>query len=755
MDKITINGRQLDFIAGETVLAAARRAGVFVPTLCHDERVAPYASCGVCVVEVEGAPRLVRACSTMTAAGQSILTDSPRALATRKTALALLLSDHRGDCRPPCVEACPGKTDCQGYVGLLANGEYRQAIMLIKERLPLPASIGRICPRPCETACRRKLVEEPISIAQLKYHIADHDLRNGAYMPEIAADSGKKVAVVGGGPGGLTAAFFLRKQGHAVDVLDMMPQMGGMLRYGIPEYRLPKKVLDEEIALLSAMGIGMKNAVRLGKDVSLERLATDYDAVVVAVGAWKSAFMKIPGEELRGVEGGIDFLRRVHFEHIDLTGKNVAVIGGGNTAMDACRTAMRLNAASVCVIYRRTRAEMPAEAIEIEEAEEEGIVFRYLVSPLEIIGENGAVRRIRLQKMRLGEPDASGRRAPAPIEGDAEMLDVDLVLMAIGQQNDNAGLESLALTRRGTIAADEASFRTSVEKVFAVGDATNKGADIAIAAIGEARKAAEVIGAFLEGETASLSEPTLVRREDMSEADFADREKLPRMGMPHLSAEKRKRCFSEVNLGYSAEDARKEAARCLECGCLDYFECRLLDYVNRYGVKPLYAGESRRYAPVDEHPYITRNMEKCVLCGLCVRVCEEVAGAAALGLANRGFTTVVTPEMRRPLKETGCISCGMCVALCPTGALLEKTAYKPVPVKETFTDAVCELCEARCAMIVATRGELRLRHLPAKDGVLCEHGRFAFLKGAQAETKLAEPPEWVLALRNRKNSPGK
>ncbi|MDR0466684.1 MAG: (2Fe-2S)-binding protein, partial [Deltaproteobacteria bacterium] len=325
MDKITINGKQSDFEPGETVLAAAKRVGEHIPTLCHDDRLAPYASCGVCIVEIEGSPRLVRACSTMAAAGQSILVNSPRALAARKTALALLISDHRGDCRAPCSEACPGKTDCQGYVGLLANGEYRQAIMLMKERLPLPASIGRICPRPCETACRRQLADEPISIAHLKYHIADQDLRNGAYMPKIAPDSGKRVAIVGGGPGGLTAAFFLRKQGHKVEVLDMMPEMGGMLRWGIPEYRLPKKVLAEEIALLSAMGVQMKNGVRLGKDVTLEALAAQHDAVVVAVGAWKSTPMRVPGEDSAGVVGGIDFLRRVHFEKMDLSGKKVAV----------------------------------------------------------------------------------------------------------------------------------------------------------------------------------------------------------------------------------------------------------------------------------------------------------------------------------------------------------------------------------------------------------------------------------------------
>ena len=745
MDTITINGKQIVFFPEETLLAAAKRAGEFIPALCHDDRLLPYASCGVCMVEVEGAPRLVRACSTMAAAGQSILTDSPRALASRKSALALLLSDHRGDCRPPCTRACPANTDCQGYLGLLANGEYREALKLIKEQLPLPASIGRVCPHPCETACRRKLVEDPISIGKLKSHIADYDLQSGAYAPFIAPDSGKRVVVVGGGPGGLTAAFFLRKQGHAVDVLDMMPEMGGMLRYGIPEYRLPKKVLAAEIAVMSGMGIAMHNNLRMGKDVTLEKLTTDYDAVLLAVGAWKSTPMQIPGEELRGVEGGIDFLRRVHFEQIDLTGKKVAVVGGGNTAMDACRTAVRLNAAKVCIIYRRTRAEMPAEAFEIEEAEEEGVIFKYLVNPVEIAGENGTAKRIRLQKMRLGDPDADGRRSPVPIEGDIETMDVDLVIMAIGQQNDNAGLEALALTKRATIAADETTFRTSAEKVFAVGDATNKGAGIAISAIGEARAAADVIDSFLDGAIIPYREPILVTRDDVSEADFLGREKLPRVKMPHRSPEERKRCFLEVNLGYSAQEARQEAARCLECGCLDYFECKLLEYANRYGAKPVYVGEARSYAIADEHPHIARNMEKCILCGLCVRVCDEIVGVTALGLVNRGFTAGVVPEMRRPLKDTSCISCGMCVALCPTGALMEKTVCKPVPVKETFTEDTCDLCELRCGLIKATKGALHLRNLPVEGGFLCEKGRFGLLNGD--ESRLDAPPEWIAKAR--------
>ena len=374
-----------------------------------------------------------------------------------------------------------------------------------------------------------------------------------------------------------------------------------------------------------------------------------------------------------------------------------------------------------------------------------------MVNPLEIVGENGAAKRIKLQKMRLGDPDASGRRSPVPIEGDVETVDVDLVIMAIGQQNDNTGLESLTLTKRATIAADETTFRTNMEKVFAVGDATNRGADIAITAISEGHKAADVIDSFLRGAIVPYRAPVLVTRRDVTEADFTDRERLPRAKMPHRPAEKRKNDFLEINLGYSTQEARQESARCLECGCLDYFECKLVDYANRYGVKPVYTGEARRHVASDEHPYMVRNMEKCILCGLCVRFCEEVVGAAALGLSGRGFGTTIVPEMRRPLKETSCVSCGMCVALCPTGALLEKTPLKPIPLKETLTETVCELCEVRCGVMKATKGSLHLRNLPVEGGLLCEKGRFDLLSGD--ESKLKTPPEWLVQANNRKKPP--
>ncbi len=728
---LNIDGRELTGIDGQMIVDVARENGIEIPTLCQDPRVAAYGSCGVCLVEAEGMPRLLRACSTQIGEGMVISTDTPRVRAARKMALELLLSDHDGDCRPPCVLACPGKTDCQGYVGLIANGEYAEALELIKEQLPLPASIGRVCPHPCEEACRRQLVEEPISIAALKAFAADQDLHSGdPFMPELAADTGKSVAIVGGGPAGLTAAYFLRREGHDVTIYDGMPQMGGMLRYGIPEYRLPKAIVDEEVDTIACMGVQMQNNVKVGRDVTLSSLQDHFDATIVAVGAWKSTALRCPGEDLPGVIGGIDFLRAVTLNQDIFAGKRIAIVGGGNTAMDACRTAIRLGAEKVYNVYRRTRAEMPAEEIEIVEAEEEGIEFKNLRNPIEMTADaNGRVAQIRLQVMELGESDASGRRSPVAVAGQEETIDVDTVIIAIGQILDPAGLDELELTKRSTIAADENSFRTNIDGVFAIGDATNRGANIAIAAIGEGKRCAAVVDSFLNGAVVPYKAPILVERE-VTEADFADREKAPRCTMPHLHPAERKDNFHEVNYGLSEEAARKEASRCLECGCHDYFECKLIHYANEYGANPKrFNGDKHQRTVDDTHPYIHRNPDKCILCGLCARACEEVLGVTALGLVGRGFDTIVKPAMDLPLRETECVSCGTCVAVCPTGALGERRVHaKQVPVREEETHTTCSFCGVGCQTKVATKGCMHTRTLPDEDknpnAILCVHGRF-------------------------------
>ena len=737
--KLTINNREAAGCEGRTILDIARANGIDIPNLCHDDRVETCGACGLCVVECEGTPKLLRACSTMAADGMVISTDTPKVRENRKATLELLLSDHCGDCRPPCALACPAQTDCQGYVGLIANGEYQEALKLVKDKVPLPASIGRVCPHPCEEACRRTLVEEPVSIAALKAFVGDIDLRGEAYTSDIAPDTGKKVAVIGGGPGGLTAAYFLRAQGHAVTIYDAMPAMGGMLRYGIPEYRLPKKVLQAEIDAIEKMGVEMRNNIKIGRDITLDELRDTHDAVIVAVGAWVSTGLRCPGEDLEGVVGGIDFLRDI--SKFDFAGKKIAIVGGGNTAMDACRTAVRLGAGEVYNIYRRTKNEMPAEEIEIIEAEEEGVIFKNLTNPIEVVGEGGRVKAVRLQVMELGEPDASGRRSPVPVPGKEEYIGIDTMIVAIGQKTDTVGLEALEKTRWGTIIADERTFLTNLPGVFAVGDATNNGADIAITAIGEAKRAAEMIDKYLNGGQLTYTPEFLVKSEKAAE-DFADKEKAPRAKMPHRCPETRRKDFLEINLGLQETEARREAMRCLECGCMDYFECKLIKYANQYQVKPeKYKGKAHHRCDTagDGHHFIHRNPDKCILCGLCVRVCDETVGAAAIGLVDRGFDTIVKPALDQDLREAGCIACGMCAAVCPTGAITgTQFLAKQVPLKEEYTETVCPHCEIGCKVKLARKGSLALRALPmGDDGLLCQKGRFGF----NGRTQLMDVPE--------------
>lgn len=305
--RISINGRQLEGHAGEMILDVARRANIDIPALCAEERLEPFDSCGVCVVEVEG-KGIVKSCSTPIEEGMSVVTKSPEAEVVRKAAMELLLSNHWGDCVAPCKTACPASTDCQAYVSLSANGRFLDGLKILYKNLPLPASLGRICPAPCEDACRREIAEEPVQIRHMKRFLADHGYE---YVPPVGAPTGKHVAIVGGGPAGLSAAFFLRQHGHDATIYDAMPAMGGMLRYGIPEYRLPQSVIDRELDVLRRMGITFRNGVRLGTDISCGQLERDFDAVFLGLGAWGTRGMGLPGEDHSAVIQGTDFLRRV------------------------------------------------------------------------------------------------------------------------------------------------------------------------------------------------------------------------------------------------------------------------------------------------------------------------------------------------------------------------------------------------------------------------------------------------------------
>ncbi len=668
--KITINGKECLGNKGETILNIAARNGIEIPNLCYNGQLKLYGACGLCLVEAEGSPKLMRACATFAQDGMVVSSQTDRVKKARKIALELIMSDHEGDCVAPCSLNCPAHTDIQGYLKAIANGDDKEAVKIIKEKIPIPASIGRVCPHPCESNCRRRLVEEPLSVAYLKAFAADNDLASAdPYTAVCEERTGKKVAIIGGGPAGLTAAYYLCLSGHDVTIYEAMPEMGGMLRYGIPEYRLPKAVLAKEVEAIAKLGVEMKNNIKVGKDISFEEIKNGADAVLVTVGAWKGSSMRCKGEELDGVLSGIDFLRDVNMGNIPEIGKNVAVVGGGNTAMDACRTAVRCGAENVYVIYRRTRAEAPAEDIEIEEAIEEGVEFLFLTNPDEIIGENGKVKAVKLQIMELGEPDASGRRKPVPVEGAFKTLDVDTVISAIGQKYAPAGLEDIGTTGWGTIQADETTCLTNLEGVFAAGDATNNGASIAIDAIAEANIAARAINAYLLGMPMDFRKPYYSERNVTSEM-LADREKKPRAVMSVKAPEYRKGNFEAILNGFTEEQARNEAKRCLECGCHDFKDCRLIHYANLDPIEPArLAGEKHSCFKETRLVSIERDQGKCMLCNMCVRTCKEVAGESILGLVGRGFKTVIKPEFEGSDRIAVCKDCRKCAEVCPTGAL--------------------------------------------------------------------------------------
>ena len=745
--RINIDGKEVTALPGQTILQVAQENDIFIPTLCYDERMEVYGACGLCVVEVEGNPKLLKSCATEVAPNMIIRTTSKRIEESRKTNLELLLSNHVGDCRPPCVKHCPAETDCQGYVGLISEGRYREALELIKDKIPLPASIGRVCPHPCEQACRRGLVEEPVAIANLKRFAADQDLDGETYLPECQEDTGKKVAIIGGGPYGLSMAYFLRRKGHAVTIFEAMPYAGGMLRYGIPEYRLPKEILEEEVSLIREMGVEIRTNTKVGEDISFASIQKNYDAVCLGIGAWKSTGVRCEGEDLPGVIGGIDFLGKIARNEPFVMGKKVAIVGGGNTAMDACRSAVRMGAEEVYNIYRRTKDEMPADLVEIEEAEEEGVIFKNLRNPLKInAGEDGRVSSMTLQVMELGEPDASGRRSPKAVEGCTEDLEVDMIILAIGQAVDPQGIPGVELTRKNGIVYDKNTFMTSIPGVFAGGDCGNDKISIAVESIADARKGSQVVDSYLEGKTIAYEPEFTVKRDDITEKTFEDRERQCRPQMEQLSPEERKDNFIEVVKGYTQEQAREEASRCLECGCHDYYECKLVAYANQYDVKPeRIAGEIKRTEFEDPHPFIERDPNKCILCGLCVRACEEVMGVGALGFVQRGFDTVVLPALGKHLSDTGCISCGQCVSVCPTGALQEHLPMnKQIPLQTEKTESICGFCSMGCAVTTETCGTLAVKAVPDPEGpvnagVLCKGGKFGFSSSCKEENKVYTP----------------
>jgi formate dehydrogenase major subunit len=720
--RVNLDGKEVEAREGETILKLARRMGVEVPALCYDPRLPPYASCFVCIVEVEGRRGPAPACATKVEEKMVIRTRTENVVKLRRMALELLLSNHHGDCVAPCAMACPAGIDVRAYLAEAARGRYADALRVIKERNPLPSVCGRICPHKCEESCRRHLVDDPVGINQVKRFLADLDRQStNPWKPKLAPRNGKRVAILGAGPAGLSAAYYLVQKGYSPVLFESMPKAGGMLRYGIPDYRLPQDVLDAEIRGITDLGVELRTGQSWGRDFHLDDLrAQGFSAIIAAVGAWSSQAMGVEGEDRPGIWSGIEMLEKANQGQAISLGDNVAVVGGGNTAMDCARTALRLGSKSVSIVYRRSRKEMPANPEEIHEAEEEGVRFHFLTAPVSFPGE-GPVSFMRCVKMTLGEPDASGRRRPVPLAGSEADIPVDSVIAAIGQKvrwEKGFDADGLKLTRWGTPEADEATLRSvSHPDVFVCGDCFT-GPATAVEAIGAGRKAALSAHAALSGEKTDLStHPYNVSRgelKNLDKSEYAHHPKKRRTQITVLPAETRARTYDEVSKTLDERTAVEETGRCLLCGCQEVGVCLVRRYAAEYGATgERFPGEKSKPGPVVEHPYIVRDPQKCILCSRCVRVCSELQGVGAIGLVGRGFVTQVSPSWSESLQKVDCKSCGQCIATCPAGALSARLRDERVPSWRTEErEALCPYCGTGCRIPVeAADGKIqRVRH---------------------------------------------
>jgi len=499
----------------------------------------------------------------------------------------------------PCSHACPGKIGIREYLALLGEGKIREAAELLTEDNPLAAITGRVCPCFCEPDCNRGEFDQPIAIKSIERLLGDYAIKQGFSRSGLPIKK-ERVAIIGSGPAGLSAAYYLARYGYQVTIFEALPVAGGMLYWGVPEYRLPNKIVAEEIEAIKSLGVEIKTKVAIGQELTLKAfLAEGYDAVLVAVGAWNDLKLNVPGEDAEGVIPGVRFLKRVNSGGKVKVGEKVCVIGGGNTAIDSARVATRLGAEHVGILYRRSRAEMPAVSEEVEAALGEGIEIQFLVSPIELIAGDGKVKGIRCLRMELGEPDDSGRRKPIPIAGSEFDVDADTVIAAIGQAPDLSllGDSEIEVARNGTISANPDTLATNIPKVFVAGDVQTGPATV-IQAVAAGKKAALGINSWLTGSE------TLASPEDERVVKYKD------LNVNYFEHEPRQE-LAGVELETLKDAAIAEAKRCFHCGSCN--ECNTCWFLCPDGTILSKDGK------------VDFDYDYCKGCGICVEECPRGA----------------------------------------------------------------------------------------------------------------------------------
>jgi len=736
---ITINSMQAQVEEGITILEAARRSDINIPTLCHVEGLSSTMECELCVVELAGESAPVRSCQTTVREGMVIVTDSKALQEHRQERLALYASTHFGDCKAPCNLTCPGQINVQGYIAHVAKGQYEEALRLVMERNPFPFSVGRVCPRFCETRCRRILVDEPVSINHLKRFVADWCMTNDIDLKiDRLPPTGKRVAVIGGGPSGLTGAYYLARKGHDVTVFEAQPKLGGMLRYGLPEYKVPRNVLDYETNAILRMGISVKLSQRWGEDFTLQQLRDQgYDAILISVGSWVTQPLDVPGGTLPGVIPATQFLKDCAEGKTREYGRRAAVIGGNNIAMEVARSLLRLKVDEVTIVYPRAKTEMPANQRNIREAQKEGVQFLLMASPVEI--KHGAKGLdVELIRMKLGEPDKRGIRHPVAIPGSTNIIHIDTLISSLGQMACTDGFkggeleETLELSDKNSLVANPRSSATNIEGVFASGDAVS-GPRSVIQAVVSARRAAENIHSFISGQEKEKVEPrfNFHRGRTFDDVDLKNFDGISvklREKMLERSPEVCTQDFDEVKLGFTERMAQREAARCLSCGCTAFDRCDLkrlaIDHninLNKTGM-----GTVPKYAKDASHPTILVDLNKCIFCQRCTHACEY----DAIEVSAARFDDQGRPHGLSLKFNEKCVSCGKCVDNCSTGALNKKDIIVPV-VNETVRSVrtTCPYCGAGCQIALKIKGQTLMEVTADRDqapnyGALCVKGRF-------------------------------